>query len=203
MKRILFVISFLTIVLISHAQHQGTYIGASFGRLDIDNYTPRIYGGVELDLVFENNLGIHYTLLGGQNYFHMPLSPLAGFILGFGMINTEPISDSTDSKVGLGVLIGVITAIIPEAISYNIPLNDQMSIAPYISPLQLEYLKNKGAPEGNWYAGGGVGLKYHFYVNYGKFRFSPYLEYKVHYHKDLNKGFSYGVNLAMKVSKDK
>lgn len=182
------------------SQSKSSYFGVRFGYLKMDNYTPRNYGGIEFDIQFENNVGIQYSFLGGENYFHMPLAPPFGFIAGLAAANSGSVTDSTTNKFGLGVLVGVLTAIIPESVSYNIPLSDNFSLCPYISPLQLEFLKNEGDESGNWAAGLGIGTRLHTYLGNRKFRASPYVEYKIHYQQDAPQGFTFGLNCAVRMS---
>ena len=95
-------------------------------------------------------------------------------------------------------MIGILTAIIPEGISYNIELNDHAGLAPYISPLQFEYLKSSGQDS---FAGGAIGIRYHQYVSDNAIRISPSLEYKIHYHNPAHGGISAGINFAYRIKK--
>ena len=195
-----FLIILVTLSTQIQAQNTEVFLGARFGHLDIENYNQRNYGGVELDVVFDNNLGMHYTILGGKGYFHMPVAPVVGFLLGLALTNDEPPTDSTESNNGLGLFIGILTSLIPEAISYTIPLSEQFSVAPYIAPLQFEYLKNVGDEEGDPYIGGGAGVKVHFFSMERRLRLSSYFEYKIHYNSPINKGYSAGLNIAWKIN---
>ncbi len=182
-------------------QVKETFLGARFGHLEMDNYDARNYGGLELDVQFANNFGIQYSLLSGKNYFHMPMGPAVGLFLGLAIANPTPLNDSTNDRVGLGVLLGLLTAIIPESFSYTIPLNDQFSISPYISPFQLEFIKNEGVEDGDWHAGLGAGARVQMYFNEHKFRLSPYFEYKMYYAEHIPQGYTYGLNFSARISK--
>jgi len=182
----------------ANAQLKEAYVGARVGLLAVEGYNTRLYGGLELDLEFENNLGIQYSLLGGKGYFHMPIGAPAGLLLGLIISNSRPNADTTKNNAGLGVFIGVLTALIPESISYDIALDDNLSIAPYISPLQLEFLKN-GVEQGIWYAGGGAGVRLHIYTRNKRARLTPYAEYKIHYASNLHEGFSFGGCLSFAI----
>lgn len=180
-------------------QNVETYISARFGHLKMEGYTPRQYGGVELDFQFENYMGIQYSFLGGKNYYHMPLAPPIGFWAGLAATNSVPLTDTTIDRFGLGVFIGILTAIVPESVSYEIPFNYNFSVSPYISPLQLEFLKNKGNEKGDWSAGLGIGSRLHLYLNQGKLRVSPFFEYKIHYKNGIPKGYTFGLNIAARI----
>jgi hypothetical protein len=65
----------------------------------------------------------------------MPLAPFGGVALGLVIAGS---ADSTvNNRLGLGLLVGALTAIIPERISYNIKWNELSSIAPYIKPITI------------------------------------------------------------------
>lgn len=178
-----------------NAQHKDgrVFFSSRIGYLDQDGFGPRGFGGMELEFMLGDRFGIHYTLLGGQDYFHMPLAPIVGTLIGFIVGSTKSSSDTTKRNVGMGIVIGIIGALIPEGISYTMPISKKtrLYIAPYFSPLQFEYLKTGGGQNG--FAGGALGLRYHQYLSSGKSRISPYFEYKIHYHRDLHPGFSTGL----------
>ena len=168
--------------------------------MQLESFTGRAYGGLELDVMATDRINLHYTFQFGEKYVHTPLAPYGGVFVGLLIGNTE---DSTGSKkIGAGILFGLLTAIIPEGIGYSFPINDHSVIAPYVSPLQFEFLKRRDQKGGtDSYAGGGIGMKWHLLVADSKFRVTPYAEYKIHYHKDLHPGVSYGLNVAMNLSK--
>jgi uncharacterized membrane protein YeaQ/YmgE (transglycosylase-associated protein family) len=195
MKVVLTLFTFLFIIN-CQAQHKdgSVYFSPRVGYLDIDGFAPRPFGGMELEFMVSDRWGIHYTILGGQNYFHMPLMPIVGALAGFIVGSTKSSSDSSKRNVGMGIIVGIIGALIPEGISYTMPIStrSKLYVAPYISPLQFEYLKTKGGGQ-DGFAGGAVGLRFHQYFGEGKSRISPYFEYKIHYAKDLHPGFSAGL----------
>ena len=172
------------------------YVAVKGGYLNINDYAPRGYGGLELDILAGEKVGIHYSILFGQKYFHMPLAPFGGVFVGFAIANNTKEDSTSTGKIGLGALIGILTAIIPEGISYNIELNDHAGLAPYISPLQFEYLKSSGQDS---FAGGAIGIRYHQYVNDNTMRISPSVEYKIHYHNPAHGGISAGINFAYRI----
>ena len=176
------------------------FLSIKGGYINIDDFTPRGYGGIEFDLLAWEKVGIHYSLLFGDNYFHMPIAPIGGFLAGIAVAATE--NDSTgENRVGAGLIVGLLTSIIPEGISLNIKVNDQIAFAPYISPLQFEYIRNDSKTKDDSFAGGAIGLRYHHYYYNQQFRISPYMEYKIHYSKNTHPGISAGLNLSYKVKK--
>ena len=165
-------------------------------------YEPKIYSGISLDILAWEKVGIHYDLLFGKKYFHMPLAPLGGGALGFFIASLK---DSTDqARPGLGLILGIITSLIPEGISYNIQLSNSSTISPFVSPLQYESIgelitlnNNINASVKYNYAGGGVGLRYHQYLSKNKIRISPSFEYKIYYSKPFKDGFSASISVGL------
>ncbi len=180
-------------------QKAKSFLSAKIGHLQIDGYSPRLYGGVEFDVIFPNRIGIHYSFLFGKDYFHMPLAPVGGLFTGIAAGLFFSSSDSTKTGLGTGIIVGLLTAIIPEGISYNIPISHKLQIAPYISPLQFEVIRRNNNSKG--YAGGAIGIKLHQYLISEKMRLSPYVEMKIHYSKTPNPGFSAGLNVAVSLNK--
>jgi hypothetical protein len=203
MKKIMKVLTVLLFSLFllssnSYAQHQkgSVFLAARMGHLEINGFGPRVYGGIELEFMIADNFGIHYSILFGKEYFHMPLAPVGGILTGL-LVGSAFKSDSTRNGVGIGIIIGLLTALIPEGISYTIPVAKRFYIAPYVSPLQFEYLKSDNGQDA--FAGGALGLRVHQYFNAGSFRLSPYFEYKIHYSENIHPGFSTGLNFALKL----
>lgn len=196
MKKLIALIIFIASFGTSQAQEH--FVSIKTGQIDLADYTPRFYVGAELDFNFESGFGIHYSLLFGKKYFHMPLAPIGGAFVGLAIIGGSG-SDTTSRKWGAGILIGLLTAAIPEGIHYNIKVSDAFAITPYISPLQFEYIgRNTRSGGQDSFAGGGIGARFHFYL--GGARISPYAEYKIHYHKYIHNGYSAGINVAMKLN---
>lgn len=177
------------------------YVSGTAAFVDLDGFTSRWSGGVQLDAMITDKWSIHYNILGGKRYFHMPLAPFGGVFVGLAIGST---TDSTGSrKIGAGILFGLLTAIIPEGIAYNIHMNNNLVLSPYISPLEFEYITNNSQKGGtDSYAGGGVGLRSHFLLMNGKFRVSPFAEYKIHYAKNIHNGTLLGVQIGMRLNGD-
>jgi hypothetical protein len=180
-------------------EKRALFLSAKSGYLSIKDFGPRYYGGIELDAMVGDRLGIHYSLLLGEKYFHMPLAPIGGVFAGLAVGKAAADSTKTFGGLGAGLLIGLITSIIPEGVSYNIPVNNTLTLAPYISPLQFEYLKTTEGQDS--FAGGGVGFRLHKNLKENLFRISPYFEYKMHYHRDFHNGFSTGLNFSVNLKK--
>jgi hypothetical protein len=201
MRRVVLLWILLLITSYLPAQENPIYVGARLGRLDIDNFSPRPYYGIDIDAQLGNNFAFQWSILAGQNYFHMPLGPPIGYIVGLSIANTPTHPDSTSDKVFLGIVFGILTALIPESVSYEFRIHQNLSLAPYVSPLQLEFIKDFDDPEREVFAGGGLGLRTHFYLVNDKLRLTPYCEYKIHYTSAVNGGLSYGLCFSFDVRK--
>ena len=177
----------------SQNERQTTYLSITGGGLNIAEFDRRPYFGLELDVHVTERLSLQYRLLFGDGYFHMPLAPIGGaygglLIIGIGLETLEI------STLEIGVLLGVLTALLPEGISYSFPVNEQWALAPYVHPLQFEVIASEGRDS---FAGGSIGTRVHSYFFGGKMRLSPYVEYKMHYHNPIHNGVSVGVNLGI------
>ena len=170
------------------------YVSAIGGHLDMDSYGPRGYGGIEIDVQFHNGLGLQYRFLVGSKYFHMP----AGAALG--VLAAGSILESADSLTfGKGVIAVILSAagvVLPEGISYTVQAHENVSIAPYLNPLQLEFIK-RGDEKGIWYGGGSAGARINFHLNEGNLRLSAFYEVKAYYNPSTPiTGNSWGFTLG-------
>lgn len=201
--RYLIVALFTLVCLGSKAQMEkgNVYVSGTAAFVDLDGFTSRWSGGVQLDAMITDKWSIHYNILGCKRYFHMPLAPFGGVFVGLAIGSS---TDSTGSrKIVPGILIGLLTAIIPEGIAYNILVNDNLVLSPYVSPLEFEYITNNSQKGGtDSYAGGGVGLRSQFLLMNGKLRVSPFAEYKIHYAKNIHNGTLLGVHIGMRLNGD-
>ncbi len=192
---IILLASFLMQPSSAFAQHNkgSAFLSPRIGYLNIDGFNPQPYIGIELDYMVSDKVGIHYSLLFGQKYFHMPLAPIGGAFIGIAIAKAASESDTTRSGMGIGLFVGLLTAIIPEGISYTTRVSSKLYIAPYVSPLQFEVL-NKEA-----FAGGAIGLRFHRYFHSEKIRLSPYFEIKKYYGTTPHLGFSTGASLSFAI----
>ena len=198
MKLKVLIISLL-VVLSSNAQMEkgDVYVKAVGGQVSLRSFTPRTFGGAELDVMMNDKWGLHWSFHFGKKYIHTPLAPYAGVALGFIIGST---TDSTGSRnIGAGILFGALMAIIPEGISYNINL-DKSTVSPYISPLQFDFIKNNSQKGGtDSYAGGAAGLKFSVFPA-EKHRITFFGEYRIHYYKDIHPGYAVGLKYGFNLS---
>ena len=196
MKKLVLLI--LTLSFISASYGQDVYFGYKFSHLKMNNFSERRVEGLQLDIVFpDNHLGIHYEILWGKRYFHMPAAPIGGAFLGFGIAG---LSDSSKGKVA-GVLIGLLLAAIPEGVSYNVEVHEMFEFAPYISPLQYVDINDKGREYASAMAGS-LGVRLNFYSANRIFRFSPFIEGQLLYKKGDYSGTSFGATASLRLVAD-
>jgi len=177
----------------AQSQVDKVYAGINYGRFNLSGYTPRNYGGLNLDIQLESNLGFHYNISFARDYFHMPAVGALGFQLGAHIASSKKSTDTTNDKIGLGIFIAILGMLIPEGIYYNFQVNDWLSFAPYLNPLQMDFISNKSTEENRRSFGGALGIRTHLYFSDKKFRISPYAEYKIHYDEKLGKGPAFGL----------
>lgn len=177
----------------AHTQVDKVYAGVNYGRFNFSGYTPRNYGGLNLDIQFESNLGLHYNISFARDYFHMPAVGALGFQLGVHVASSKKSTDTTNDKIGLGIAIAILGMLIPEGVYYNFQVNDGLSFAPYINPLQMDFISNNSTEENRKSFSGSLGLRSHLCFSDSKFRLSPYIEYKIHYDEKLGKGPAFGM----------
>ena len=158
-------------------------------------YGGKFYTGLSLNFEFDSNWGIHYTFLIGNKYFHMPLSPIIGVVAGglsFEIYSWDTIG--TDKNLIASLAIAILVSIIPETVSYKIPISKIVEFTPYVSPLQLDCYTFNGST--SFYPMIAFGSKFHFNLNKIKARISPYIEYKFQYGHFFNQSFSSGLELT-------
>ena len=114
------------LILVSNHKASASDFSASLnaGYNKMKPYDGKFYNGLSLNFEFDSNWGIHYTFLIGNKYFHMPLAPIIGVLVGG--VSLEYYSwDSigADNNLGRALVIAVLVGIIPETVSYKIPIS--------------------------------------------------------------------------------
>ena len=190
------VVIIFTLSFISSSYGQDVYVGYKFGYLKMNNFTDRRVEGVQLDLVFpKSKLGIHYELLWGRRYFRMYAGPYAGLVV------AGRIASDTSNGIGASLFLGLLFAAIPEGISYNAYVHKSFDFAPYISPLQIVDINDKGEEYATAMAGS-LGARFNFYASNRVFRFSPFIEGQLLYKKGDYIGLSFGATASLRLKSD-
>jgi hypothetical protein len=178
---------------------QDVYFGYKLGYLNMNSFSERRVQGLQLDIVYpDNHLGIHYEILWGKRYFHMPAGPVGGYYLGKFLVEAV---DSNSKGRGLGLLVALASIALPEGISYNVKVNERFEFAPYLSPLQFVDINDKGKEYATAMAGS-LGVRFNFYNSDRTLRFSPFIEGQLLYKKGDYSGMSFGATASVRFASD-
>lgn len=197
LKKISLSLFFLFSVLVGWSQKTETYFGVNGGHIIPSGYSERAFGGAELTIKFKNNIGIHYTILGGNRYFNMPAGPLYGITTGFAVSGD---SSSLGAKAGAVAFFCLLTCLVPEGGFYDLKVTKWFSFSPYLSPFQYSKLKDREANPSSWSFAGSGGARLHFYMLDRRVRLSPYCEYKIRYDDKKGDGIVFGACLSVRTS---
>lgn len=187
------------LILVSNLKASASDFSASLntGYNKMKPYDGKFYNGLSLNFEFDSNWGIHYSFLTGNKYFHMPLSPIIGLLAGgVSLAYYSWDSTGTDNNLVGALVIAVLVSIIPETVSYKIPISKVVEFTTYVSPLQLDCYTLNGNT--SFYPMIAFGSKFHFNLDKIKARISPYIEYKFQYGHFFNQSFSSGLELTYK-----
>lgn len=141
MKKIVYVFLLLVIPFVGHSQSMFELSG--FGKAGFDIRTQPMYtAGAHFEWQPKSgNLGLNYSLRFGRDkdanfLFQCPISALTSiFAVAF-------LADCDSDLPGIGLLL----CLIPEGLSYNIWMNEDFAITPYVNPLLLEVSTEHVAP---------------------------------------------------------
>jgi hypothetical protein len=151
--------------------------------------------GVEVEYMALDNLGLNYSMYGGNGVFHMP----GGVLVAVGLAALVSYGGEVDPEVLLYSLA------LPEGVSYNFKMVDNVYFTPYINPLgfEINYLNNE-KPRG--FLTGSTGIKFkalipnaNFWVNGDNYKLfmSAFSEAQLEYKKGsevvARSGFGLGI----------
>lgn len=156
MKKLLIAIFFLLVVQNTYGQLTENkfhlYGKASYGVMDSSNY---INTGIALEFMINKRWGLNYNLeykykTDGYSHIHGSAGTLGApllFFLSFAIPknenNNNP-SDTTKSNFRPGLFIaGILTLIIPDGVSYHIPVKKNIDFSPYVNLLGVDYVFKK------------------------------------------------------------
>lgn len=130
-----------------------TYGKLSGGIIDSSGY---INGGISAEYIIFKRFGLNYNLefqKRTDNYAHIHASvgslagpPLIIFGLISGLANSS--SDVTNSgsifQLGyLGTLVGILITVLPDGVSYHIPIGYKWDVSPYANVLGFDWIRNR------------------------------------------------------------
>ena len=141
MKKFVCIIVIALVPFIGHSQSMFELSG--FGKVGFDIRTQPMYtAGAAFEWQPKSgNIGLNYSLRFGRTVdseflFQCPISAVTSiFAIAF-------LADCDSDLPGLGLLL----CLIPEGLTYNIWLNEDVAIAPYVNPLLIEFSTDHVAP---------------------------------------------------------
>lgn len=169
------------------------YLSAKTGYTSLKDFDARFGCGVQADYLLNNNLGIHYSLLFGDKFVHANGGPMLGFFIGREIVNDNDSTDNVLRDLGSGIFLGALFSIIPESISYNHKIGNKFILSPYVSPFQMDFIRDDEQKRGiDTYLGGGLGLTASSYLLNGNLKLSLQGEVKIHYNIQPHQGYFIG-----------
>lgn len=147
------------------------YIGlkSSYGIIDTSTY---FNVGLTGEYFLKSRIGLIYNLEyqkrnNGFKHVHGSIGSLGGpplilFGLLSGISDSSIDGNSSGSVFGLGylgVLLGVLITVLPDGVSYHIPVNYNGDISPYANVLGFDYIWNKNMAYSEWKYACSFGVK--------------------------------------------
>jgi hypothetical protein len=146
---ILFFIFNLTSQITNYRWH--TYGKFSGGIIDTSNY---FNGGLSAEFLLFKKWGLNYNLefqhrTDKFNHLHGSIGSVGGpVIFGIGLVAglANSVDGDTTNNSGIGVggmLLGLVVLIIPDGVSYHIPIGYKWDISPYANFLGFDWIRNR------------------------------------------------------------
>lgn len=147
------------------------YVGAktSVGIIDTAFY---INYGITGEYILQNRMGLVYNLefqkrSDKYKHIHGSIGSLGGpplILVGLlsGLANSADYGNSSGSVFGLGylgVVLGILVTVLPDGVSYHIPIGYNGDIAPYANFLGFDYVWNKKVNYSEWKYSCSFGVK--------------------------------------------
>lgn len=157
MKKFIFTSSLLFIIFHSKGQvtnyRWNTYAKLSGGIIDSSRY---INGGISAEYMLFKRFGLNYNLefqhrTDKYNHLHASVGSLAGpplIVIGLisGLANSANDSSIAESTFGLGylgTLMGLLITILPDGVSYHVPIGYKWDVSPYANVLGFDWIRNR------------------------------------------------------------
>jgi hypothetical protein len=166
---ILFVFIALQNLSYSQLTQKRGYVGfkSSFGFMDTSTYQNY---GITGEYLFNNRIGLVYNF-EYQNrsdkfkHIHASVGSLAGpplLLIGLlsGISNADEVSSGSVFSLGyFGALVGLLITVLPDGVSYHIPVGYNWDISPYANVLGIDYIWNKSIGYSKWKYACSFGVK--------------------------------------------
>ena len=178
---ILFFIFNLTSQITNYRWH--TYGKFSGGIIDTSNY---FNGGLSAEFLLFKKWGLNYNLefqhrTDKFNHLHGSIGSVGGpVIFGIGLVAglANSVDGDTTNNSGIGVggmLLGLVVLIIPDGVSYHIPIGYKWDISPYANFLGFDWIRNRKINYNEFKYACSVGIR-GTYVLKDRFTLSCFLE---------------------------
>ncbi len=139
-----------------------TFLGAQFDHsyMGSDWYSG---AGINLEMMFGDHFGINYSLLynpgeSDEYYFYTGGGQAASVYL-----IREAISEQ--NGLGLAISLGIISFILPESLSFRIPLARRSQLGFFLSPYGFEFVKDRTTEEEDHNISYEMGCRYYLTPN--------------------------------------
>lgn len=155
MRKILFLFLLLFVGFSSFGQLTSykwhTFAKFSVGKIDSATY---LNGGLSAEYMLFKHIGLNYNLefqhrTDSYNHLHGSIGSVGGpviFALGAakGILNAVDGDTTNNTGIGaLGMLAGILVFVLPDGVSYHIPIGYKGDLSPYFNFLGFDWVRNK------------------------------------------------------------
>lgn len=203
MKNTFILFLMITTSAFSQLSEQSGFVSFKYGAGIVDSAFYQSFS-LNGEILLKHRFGLNYNLdfiIRNDKVFqiHAPAGILGGPILiGLGIASYSSAGDSDgdgkkDSNFGaLGIIGGILVLILPEGVSYHIPLSYRLDLAPYINILGIDFVRNNNTSKNYWRYATSFGAKLNFWQE-DKMTFSTFLETR----KVAGMGWSLGAGFGL------
>lgn len=191
---ILIFIIFLTFTSKAQLSEYKGYVGlnTSFGQVDKAQYYTIGFKG---EWTFKSRFGLLYNFefvkRNDQIWnLHSSVGSVGGPLIALVGILADGYTNNFGFNTNLGragIVAGVVMFIMPEGVTYHIPIGYNWDVAPYVNVLGLDYVRDQVLDQGRLKWSGSAGLKTSYWTTSG-FSANVYFE--------ARKVASYGINIG-------
>lgn len=203
MKKLLFLFILVQSNVFAQYSENAGHVWAkySYGKVDSANYNNFSVGG---EWMVKKWLGLNYNfdlVFRNDNIFQAHSS--AGLIVGPPLIGLGIISwlaagdDNGDGNKdanlgGLGIIGGILLIVLPEGVSFHVPINYNLDFAPYVNIFGVDWMKNKNTDNNYFRYAATFGTKL-TYWRPSNYTFSTFFETR----KTAGMGWAFGGGLGL------
>ena len=181
----------------AYSQNETTLFGVQFDRsYNEDTYNSGF--GINLEGMFKKRLSVYYSFLygpmGNDEYYLYSGGGQAASVYLF----NRAISERKD--IGLSIILGLFSFILPESYGYRIPVSTKSQLAFFLAPYGFEFVKNRETGEEDHNISIELGCRYYLAANKWLY-FMPHIGVKKAYNDD-GIGGAFGISIMFITSKN-